>query len=255
MATVMTSTAVEAAARLVVELATGAGRTSITAAVEMTAASFDTTDDELWELIVAGDAPGCWPAATVDPATPSHLLERIVVRAAACDDEEAEKACMHAAGNAASTDVVRWTLLEHPADVVRCALAESPHTDLALLQALARDPDPDVCAAVAEHRNADGHIRRQLATHADPDVRAAVVVGARYDPDVLGRLLDDPVEAVRVAVAETTPILAHLDVLAADASPSVREAVAGNSAASYDLLIRLSNDTYDFVATAARRHM
>jgi hypothetical protein len=113
--------------------------------------------------------------------------------------------------------------------------------------------EADRARAVAA--DTDGELRR-LAKHRRWDVRRAVALNPQCPFDVLRRLVIDKVWAVRagMAAAAHTPEILLLRLASADEVPPVRLALAGNPAATPQVVAALVDDADRYVRGKALGH-
>ncbi|MFF0150466.1 hypothetical protein [Micromonospora sp. NPDC005203] len=220
-------------------------------------------------------------AVTTETGDP-HLLQRLALEG---DFPRDAVVALAASSDHLVRCEVPW-IKACPPEIV-AALADDPHPEVRrsvaclvdlspeLQATLARDPDPTVrdgigqrelSAEIAEILVHDrvpairayavpqtgDWLGEELAASPDQEARAEVARVGRLSPAAMLALADDPVVAVRRALAWserlTSPVLT---VLARDADPEVRRAVALNSATSTESLTALTRDVDDTVARTA----
>ena len=127
-------------------------------------------------------------------------------------------------------------LAEDNNDLVRAAVAENPSTPAATLRVLSRDNSSYVRSVVAVNLKASGRILEDLARDESKHTRLFVALNPSTPDRVLLTLARDEWHGVRDQVAKASPPPEALRVLAGDAVPEIRTAVASNPATPMELL-------------------
>lgn len=125
----------------------------------------------------------------------------------------------------------------------RCFIANSPYTQVPVLEALAKDRYEDVRRYIAENPNTSGQVLKELANDQDDGVRRNVAGNPSTPFQALEWLAEDADGWIRKKVASNPS--AHFSVLEAlskDRDAEVRCGVAGNSKTSSHVLAVLAKD-------------
>jgi hypothetical protein len=110
--------------------------------------------------------------------------------------------------------------------------------------------DFEVAETIAMCDGAPASLLSAIARNADEEIRASVARNTGCSPEILSKLALDSDAGVRVAVAGNPNCsMATLQVLASDSDDSVRKFVAGNPSTDPNLLLSLSLEFPEWVAS------
>lgn len=147
-------------------------------------------------------------------------------------------------------------LSKNPDNKIRAAVAENVKTPVATLRRLAKDQNIRVVGNAVGNPNFPREELRVMSSHSDPAVRSKIAQSVNLDKETYERLMKDPSERVRIALADNAKYYTanSIQSFSEDPSSRVRSAAAGRMEATTEILNRLSEDESGYVRRAVARN-